>query len=135
MGQRGLGSRKMCKSCVKPPILEKGSENMPKVTKIDLKSVKETFLEMDSDKGKLGLSLLEEAEFMKTTLNKLKEKINKDGVVTEMCQGKYSIDRANPALNQYNSLIKNYNSTIKQIYEILPKEDLTTNDNFDEDDL
>ena len=52
-----------------------------------------------------------------------------------MCQGEYSIERANPALNQYNSLIKNYNSTVKQIYDILPKEEVQNYDNFDEDDL
>ena len=84
---------------------------MAKEVKVDLNSLKNTFKEMDSDKGKLGLSLLEEAEFMKITLDELKKNINKNGVVTEMCQGAYNIERANPALNQYNSLIKNYNST------------------------
>ena len=108
---------------------------MAKEVKIDLNSLKKTFKEMDSDKGKLGLSLLEEAEFMKKTLDKLKKNINENGVVTEMCQGAYNIERANPALNQYNSLIKNYNSTIKQISDILPKEEFTNEDNFDEDDL
>ena len=108
---------------------------MAKARVIDLKSVKNTLKEMNSDKGKLGLSLLEEAEFMKITLDELKKNIQEKGVVTEMCQGEYSIERANPALNQYNSLIKNYNSTVKQIYDILPKEEVQNYDNFDEDDL
>ena len=108
---------------------------MKKIDKIDLKSVKYTLENMNSDKGKLGLSLLEEAEFMKQTLDHLKLNIKEHGVVTKMCQGNYDIDRANPALNQYNSLIKNYNSTIKQIYDILPKEENINEDNFDEDDL
>lgn len=108
---------------------------MAKEVKIDLKSLKNTFNEMDSDKGKLGLSLLEEAEFMKLTLDELKKNITENGVVTKMCQGAYDIERANPALNQYNSLIKNYNSTIKQISDILPKEESVNDDNFDEDDL
>ena len=108
---------------------------MAKEVKIDLKSLKNTFNEMDSDKGKLGLSLLEEAEFMKITLDELKKNIKDKGVVTEMCQGSYNIERANPALNQYNSLIKNYNSTVKQIADILPKEESVNDDNFDEDDL
>lgn len=108
---------------------------MKKIEKIDLKSVKITLENMDSDKGKLGLSLLDEAEFMKYTLEELKKNIAEKGVVTKMCQGSYDIERANPALNQYNSLIKNYNSTIKQVYDILPKEDLASEDGFDEDDL
>ena len=95
---------------------------MTKKKEIDLESVKKTFENMDSDKGKLGLSLLEEAEFMKQTLEHLKKNIKEHGVVTKMCQGNYDIDRANPALNQYNSLIKNYNSTIKQINDLLSSE-------------
>lgn len=108
---------------------------MKKEVIIDLKSVKKTFEEMDSDKGKLGLTLLEEAEFMKITLGELKKNIQDNGVVTKMCQGSYDIERANPALNQYNSLIKNYNSIIKQVYDLLPKEEFTNYDTFDEDDL
>ncbi|MCM1052459.1 MAG: hypothetical protein NC483_00555 [Ruminococcus sp.] len=108
---------------------------MVKQKKIDLKSVKETLKNMDSDKSNLGLSLLEEAEFMKITLDELKKKIKENGVVTSMCQGSYDIERANPALNQYNSLIKNYNSTIKQIYDMLPKGDNSNEDGFDDDDL
>jgi hypothetical protein len=108
---------------------------MAKKLKVDLKTVKQKFEEIDTEKSKLGLSLLEEAEFMKDTLYKLKKNISDNGVVTEMCQGTYSIERANPALNQYNSLIKNYNSVIKQIYDILPKEENPTDDGFDKDDL
>ncbi len=92
---------------------------MAKKRPINLKSVKTAFKEMDTEKGKLGLSLLEEAEFMKTTLEELKQNINENGVVTKMCQGEYYIDRANPSLSQYNSLVKNYNSTIKQISDLL----------------
>lgn len=106
---------------------------MEKKCKIDLKSIKNTFIKMNSDKCNLGLSLLEEAEFMKKTLKKLKREIQKNGVVTEMNQGKYSIDRANPALSQYNSLIKNYNSTIKQITDLLETEPpKNPEDEFDE---
>lgn len=106
---------------------------MKKTIKIDLKSVKKTLKEMDSNKGKLGLSLLEEAEFMKKTLEELKKNINTNGVITEMCQGDYSIERANPALNQYNSLIKNFNSTIKQITDLLSIEPpKPLEDEFDE---
>ena len=51
-----------------------------------------------------------------------------------MDQGKYTIDRANPALQQYNAMTKNYNSTIKQISELIPK-DLVDIDDFDNDEL
>ena len=108
---------------------------MTKIKEIDIKSVKETFEEMGTDKSKLGLALIEEAEFMKQTLSQLKKKVESDGVVTSMCQGKYDIERANPALSQYNMLIKNYQSCINNIVNLLPKEELPAEDNFDDDDL
>lgn len=106
---------------------------MKKPVKINLNSVKKTLKEMKSDKGKLGLTLLEEAEFMKTTLEELKQKVIDNGVITEMCQGEYTIERANPALNQYNSLIKNYNSIVKQITDLLTEQPAKTlEDEFDD---
>jgi len=106
-----------------------------KIKDININSIKETFLDMGTDKSKLGLALIEEAKFMKTTLTKLKKKIKNDGVVTNMCQGKYDIERANPALSQYNMLIKNYQSCINNIVNLLPKDEYSAEDNFDEDDL
>ena len=97
--------------------------------------IKDTFEKMDNDKSKLALSLLDEAYFCGDTLNKLKEKVEKDGVVTEMCQGSYNIDRENPALKSYNTTIKNYQALIKQITELLPNESENNSDNFDDDDL
>ena len=49
-----------------------------------------------------------------------------------MCQGAYSIDRENPALRSYNTSIKNYQSLIKQITELLPKDEKSIEDEFDE---
>lgn len=108
---------------------------MRKIKGIDINSIKDTFQDMGTDKSKLGLALIEEAKFMKNTLTKLKKKIKNDGVVTNMCQGKYDIERANPALSQYNMLIKNYQSCINNIVNLLPKDEYSTEDNFDDDDL
>lgn len=101
----------------------------------ELKKLKDTFKEMDNDKSKLALSLLDEAYFCGDTLKKLKEKVEKDGVVTKMCQGNYNIDRENPALKSYNTTIKNYQTLIKQITELLPNKSEDNTDNFDDDDL
>lgn len=101
----------------------------------DLKDLKETFEKMDNDKSKLALSLLDEAYFCGETLKKLKKKVDDKGVVTEMCQGSYSIERENPALKSYNTTIKNYQALIKQITELLPNESEDSSDNFDNDDL
>lgn len=70
---------------------------------------------------------------MKATLNSLKVKIEEEGVVVSMCQGKYDIDRANPALSQYNMMIKNYQTCIKNLLDIIPADNSNDDDVFDED--
>ena len=62
-------------------------------------------------------------------------KVEKDGVVTEMCQGNYNIDRENPALKSYNTTIKNYQALIKQITDLLPNQNNNNGDDFDGDNL
>lgn len=108
---------------------------MDKIKSVNFKKLKKAFNELNEEKGMLGLTLIKELEFMKRTLAKLKKELQDKGVVTEMSQGKYSIERANPALTQYNAMIKNYQSTVKQINELLPKEISEPFDDFDNDDL
>ena len=69
----------------------------------------------------LGLSLIDKAIFMEKTLQDLQKEIDKNGVLTEMCQGAYNIERANPALQAYNVTIKNYTTVVKQLNDMLPK--------------
>ena len=87
-----------------------------------IKELKDTFEQLDDDRSKLALSLLDKAEFLETTLSKLQKKVNDDGVVTTMCQGSYEIERENPALKSYNTTVKNYTSVIKQLNDMLPKD-------------
>ena len=97
-------------------------------SKTELKEIRKLFEAEDTSKNKLGLSLVDKAIFMEETLGKLQAKIEENGVVTEMCQGTYTIERENPALKSYTSLIKNYNSIIKQIYDLLPSEEPKTDE-------
>jgi len=107
---------------------------LKKIKKIKYDLVKDKIETMSDDKKSIALGLLKELSYMNDTLEKLKERIDEKGVVTEMCQGSYSIDRTNPALQTYNALIKNYTSTSKQLFEMLPNNDDEI-DNFDSDDL
>ena len=108
---------------------------MKKIEEIDLNSIKETIDTLDNDTKVLCSSLLNELIFMQKALTDLKKEVSDRGVVTKMCQGKYDIDRANPALNQYNTLIKNYSSCIKQLNDLLPKDTGNSDVGFDDDDL
>lgn len=88
----------------------------------ELDVLEATFKQMDSDKSRVGLALLEEARFMRGTLERLKEEIKNNDMVGEMQQGSYSIMRSNPALKTYNTLSETYRKVMKQIIDILPKE-------------
>lgn len=100
-----------------------------------LKNLKEVFENEDSSHSKLALSLIDEAFFCGETLEKLKKKVEEDGVITEMCQGDYSIQRENPALKSYNTTIKNFQALLKQISELLPIEIDDKNKKDEEDDF
>lgn len=97
-----------------------------KLINVDLEALKERFNENDT----IALGLLHQATFMQKTLKELEDRIETHGTITEMCQGAYSIDRINPALQAYNNTIKNYISVMKQIFEMIPKED-NSEDEFD----
>ena len=110
---------------------------MTKMKKVSIKELSNTFNSIDNAEVKeLGLSLINELEFMSATLTNLKKEIEEKGVVVIMPQGKYDIERANPAIASYNTMVKNYNSTIKQLYELLNSNTvIESTDNFEDDDL
>lgn len=120
-----------------PAKSDKVAKKKTKTKKVEISydklvDLKDTFREIGGDVEKLGISLIDEAMFCGETLTKLKEKVNADGVVTEMSQGNYSIERENPALKSYNTTIKNYQALVKQIVELLPNANAKTDDGFDE---
>jgi hypothetical protein len=110
---------------------------MAKMKKVSIKELKNTFKSISNAEVKeLGMSLINELEFMNTTLANLKKEIEEKGVVVTMPQGKYDIERSNPAIASYNTMVKNYNSTIKQLYELLNSNTvIESTDNFEDDDL
>lgn len=108
---------------------------MERIKNININHIESLFKNADSQEiSVLGLSLIKELKFMKKTMTSLKREINEKGVVVSMPQGNYDIERSNPALASYNTMIKNYNSTIKQIYELLNVSP-SNEDDFDNDDL
>lgn len=97
----------------------------------DIKDLRKVFEAINDEKSKLALSLLDKAEFLEETLQELKARVKLDGVVTEMCQGDYTIERENPALKSYNTTVKNYTSVIKQLNDMLPTEEKPKDDGFE----
>ncbi len=67
--------------------------------------------------------LIVEASFMKATLAELKAEIDKAGPIDNMPQGDYSILREHPALKSYNTMVQRYAAVLKQLTDLLPKEE------------
>ena len=97
----------------------------------DIKDLRKVFEAINDEKSKLALSLLDKAEFLEETLQELKARVKLDGVVTEMCQGDYTIERENPALKSYHTTVKNYTSVIKQLNDMLPTKEIVNDDGFE----
>ena len=105
---------------------------MNKKQNYDIKTLRVLFEGLDDSKSKLAMNLLDKAQFMEKTLQDLKARVEADGVVVTMCQGKYDIEREHPALRSYNTTIKNYASIIKQLSDLLPKDEQTKADSFED---
>ena len=103
-----------------------------KVIEISLDDLQKKFEQDNSDKSKLQLKLLEKTRFLETTMENLKVRVEEEGEIVSMCQGKYDIDRENPALKSYYSAFKLYKEAIKQLTDNLPK--TIEGDSFDDFD-
>ena len=92
------------------------------------------FKDVDANKRLTAKGLIEEASFMKATLQELKEMIDKQGPIDEMPQGEYSILREHPALKSYNTMVQRYTNIINQLTNLHPKEEIKqeVDDGFDD---
>ena len=97
----------------------------------DIETLRKMFESVDDGRKSVAFSLLDEAEFLQKTMEKLKEEIDRDGVQVTMPQGAYSIQRANPCIASYNTCNKNFLSIMKHLSDLLPKEEKTESDSFD----
>ena len=80
------------------------------------------YKDVDRVKRLTAKNLIEEAASMKSTLKELKALIDEHGPIDEMPQGEYSILREHPALKSYNTMVQRYSGIIKQLMDLLPKD-------------
>ncbi|RKO62387.1 hypothetical protein [Caldibacillus debilis] len=91
--------------------------------KKEIRRLKKIYADLDGKKREVAEGLINEAAFMKATLEELKELIDQNGPIDEMPQGEYSILREHPAVKTYNTMIQRYSTVMKQLADLLPKED------------
>ena len=101
---------------------------MPKLSKVkrieqELNKLNELYASLPENKLKLLAPLIQNASFMKVTLEELQETINSEGATDEYCNGQNQFGRKQSAnIQAYNSLIKNYNAVIDKLEKLLPVE-------------
>ena len=94
--------------------------------KSEFKRIALFFQELDEKKRDLVIPLIQNAAFMKVTLEDLQEIIIRDGVTEEYQNGanQHGIKQS-ATLQSYNALIKNYSSVIRSLAQYLPHTSFT----------
>ncbi|GAA5417972.1 hypothetical protein Pryu01_03050 [Paraliobacillus ryukyuensis] len=110
---------------------KKLSEKDKRINK-EIERLKRILEDLSQDKQDIAEGLINEAAFMRVTLEDLKKDINENGAIDEMPQGDYSIMRESPSVKTYNTMIQRYNTTCKELFNLLPKEvPVEEDDGFD----
>lgn len=96
---------------------------------LEIKRLNKIFGKMDTKTKKAVHSLIENAAFMSVTLEDLQKEIIKNGVVSEYQNGENQWGtKKSPEVEVYNTMIKNHIAIMKQLTELLPKQEIKQED-------
>ena len=73
-----------------------------------------------NDKTKTVADMIDRLSLMAVCIDECEEHLTKEGLVVEMKQGTYSIDRENPYAKILDRSTKTYQSMIKQLDDMMP---------------
>lgn len=115
---RGVGGRVHGKEDFMASSKEKTKEQRIKAENIRLKS---TFKELDENKKRIVMPLIQKAAFMHVELEELQAVIEVKGCVCEYKNGENQYGtKKSPEVDVYNTMIKNYTVIIKTLAELAP---------------
>jgi hypothetical protein len=79
----------------------------------------------------IAKSLIANAAFMAITLQDLQDEINANGVVSKYQNGENQWGtKQSPEASTYISLVNRHNAVMKQLLDLLPKEEVTNPENI-----
>ena len=82
------------------------------------------FKNIDDKKKKVAEGLIERAAHQRVTLEDLADDIDKNGMTEKFSQGDQEpYDRKRPAADLYNKMNTSYQKAIKQLIDLLPKDE------------
>jgi predicted transcriptional regulator len=95
-----------------------------KLVKKEFNAIKRTFKNMEGDVKKLNTKLMYNAAWLAVSLDELTDTIDREGMVTEYKNGENQYGtKKSPEAELYTSWSKQYSSIMKQLSDMLPKEE------------
>src|SRR5690606_31162849 len=104
-------------------IRASAAEEKAKKIKTELTRLKKVVKELTEGKRRIVDGLVQEAAFMRATLEETREIIDREGVIELFEQGAQRFLREHPATKVYASLINRYSAVVKQLIDLLPDGD------------
>lgn len=91
-----------------------------KQTKKEILKLRRLFKNLPPDKKKATEGLIQEAAFMKVTLEEARYVIDQEGILETFEQGSQKFLREHPATKVYNTMIQRYSAVCKQLFDMIP---------------
>ncbi len=94
-----------------------------KEIKKEVRKLRRLFKPLPNDKRKATEGLIQEAAFMKVTLEEARYIIDQEGILELFEQGTQRFLREHPATKVYNTMINRYAAVCKQLFDMIPDPD------------
>ena len=104
---------------------EQLSQKLDKEKKIkqEINRVKKLYKDFPKDKVKALDGLIQEAAFMKISLEEMREDLLVNGLTEIFEQGSQKFDRERPQVKIYTTFMQRYSGAMKQLIDLLPEEE------------
>lgn len=99
------------------------NEEKDRQTKKEMLKLRRLFKNLPKDKMKAADGLIQEAAFMKVTLEETRHVIDQEGILEKFEQGAQKFLREHPATKVYNTMIQRYTTVCRQLFDMIPDPD------------
>ena len=94
-----------------------------KKIKQEINRIKKLYKDFDKDKIKVLDGLINDAAFMKISLEEIRSDLVNNGLTELFTQGSQEFNRERPEVKIYTTLIQRYSNVMKQLIDLLPQEE------------
>ncbi len=99
-------------------------EEKQKAIKKEMRKLRRLFKNLPKDKRQAADGLIQEAAFMRATLEEARHIIDQQGIIEVFEQGSQRFLREHPATKVYNTMINRYAAVCKQLFDMVPDLDV-----------